>query len=232
MRAIRALLATAVLAAVLPDAPTLAAEPPLVGQLVATRIKKVRAWRDPKKQAVGAEILALAGAGGPRDWAATAIALAEAAATDGPLDFVTVDLQDANVADLAVPADYRRLAIVYFGKTPPKSPWEDDPFAVYPASKRTSRDDAARVADYERVRSEVLTRTRDTAVVDREAALAVARTRGEPSWSPPPANDIGTKPLHRREDLRVQGTVAPATLAELHQCLRPAEGQDAWGCDR
>lgn len=222
----------AVVAALAPDPSARAAEPAPAGQLVAARIKTVRAWRDPKKQAVGAEIVALAGAGGPRDWAATAIALADAAAAAGPLDFVTVDLQDANLADLAVPADYRRLAIVYFGRTPAKSPWEDDPFAVYPASKRTSRDDAARVAEYERARTEMLTRTRDTATVGREAALVVARTSGQPGWAPPPGNDVGTKPLHRREDLRVQGSVPPATLTDLQQCLRPPQGQDTWGCDR
>jgi hypothetical protein len=121
---------------------------------------------------------------------------------------------------------------VYFGKTPPKSPWEDDPFAVYPASKRTSRDDAARVAEYERARTHMLARTRDANEVNREAALAVARSAGQPSWAPPPGNDVGAKPLHRREDLKVQGTVAPATLAELHQCLRRAQDQDTWGCDR
>jgi len=231
-KVLKGLAVASVVAALLPESATLAAEPPPVGQLVAARIKTVRAWRDPRKQAVGAEILALAGAGGPRDWAATAIALADAAAAAGPLDFVTVDLQDINVADIAVPADYRRLAIVYFGKTPPKSPWEDDPFAVYPASKRTSRDDAARIAEYERARTQMLARTRNADEVNREAALAVARSAGQPSWAPPPGNDIGAKPLHRREDLKVQGTVAPATLAELHQCLRRAQDQDAWGCDR
>jgi hypothetical protein len=231
--ALRKLVRTlAVVPLLLPDSVSLAAEPPPVGQLVAARIKTVRAWRDPRNQAVGAEILALAGAGGPRDWAATAIALADAAAAAGPLDFVTVDLHDANLTDVAVPADYRRLAIVYFGKTPPKSPWEDDPFAVYPASKRTSRDDAARIAEYERARTQMLARTRDATEVNREAALAVARSTGQPSWAPPPGNDIAARPLHRREDLKVQGTVAPATLAELHQCLRPADGQDTWGCER
>jgi hypothetical protein len=228
----KVLWAVAAVAVPLAEGATLAAEPPPIGQLVAARIKTVRAWRDPRKQAVGAEILALAGAGGPRDWAATAIALADAAAAAGPLDFVTVDLQDANLADIALPADYRRLAIVYFGRTPPKSPWEDDPFAAYPASKRTSRDDAGRIAEYERARTQLLGRTRNADEVNREAALAVARASGQPSWTPPPGNDIGAKPLHRREDLKVQGTVAPATLAELHQCLRSAAGQDTWGCDR
>lgn len=224
--------AAGLVALILSGAAALAAEPAPVGHLVAARIKTVRAWRDPKKQAVGAEILALAGAGGPRDWAATAIALADGAATAGALDFVTVDLQDANLADMAVPTDYRRLAIVYFGKTPPKSPWEDDPFAVYPASKRTSRDDAARLAEYERTRTQMLARTRNVDEVDREAALAVARSTGQPSWAPPPGNDAGAKPLHRREDLRVQGTLPPATLAELELCLRSGAGQDTWGCDR
>lgn len=212
--------------------PAGAGNPPMEGRVVSVRIKSVTVLKHAKREWVGADVIVLAADGAEGDWAATAAALADAAVALAPADFVKIDLRDAAVADLAVSDGYKHLAIAYVAKNPHKSPWPDDPWAVYPSKRRTDPAEAARIGAYERLRATLLDQTRDPPRAAREAAAAVARSSGLPAWEPPRENqDQGTS-LHRREALRILGTVSPPALQELTECLRDPGGRDRWGCER
>lgn len=202
------------------------------GRVVPFTIRSIQISPPNAGGGVGASLLATTAEGSTWDWAATATAIAEALGQSGQIDFAKVELQDAAVEPRAIGTRYKELATLYFARNPGKSPWADEPWALFPAVRRTSPGEADLLLEYDRQLAAALDKhpgDRDGA--ERLAREALARRFGlGAGWQSPPGNAEGGAKL-AREAIAVVGSLPAAEAAKITSCLRSAEPGEFWECE-
>jgi hypothetical protein len=183
---------------------------------------------------VAAQVAVGVGGGGPGDWMATAVYIAEHSVVRD-VTFAEVDVLVLNPWGDKPPLQYKRLASVYYAPIPARSPWKEK-WTVLGASRLASLADI----EFDILSNTLMDDPDKTPDPDKRASKAeaaakatVIRKYGLPKdWKSTAGLGLDGQ-YHDREQIHIENEtdVDASSMSSLEECLKSDRGTPLWkGC--